>query len=302
MICTLVDVPPLVMSKDLQYMNAGAVKRVKAGVFKWFRLGLLLDMIAAFLFLSPAAEAIGESWEEVFIQANQAYKEGRFLESAGAYEKLIRAGHEDGHLYYNLGNARFRTGQIGKAIVNYERARIQMPRNADLNFNLRHARDQIRDQVTETQGVLTAAFFWLDSLSLHELFLGFALLNLLFWSILFVRLFARPEWTYYTLIVLLAFWIIGGASFSLKLYRTGTDNRAVVLVPEAQVLAGPDSRDTVLFKVHEGTIVHRERVEGEWALVSLPENKRGWMRAKAVEMILAQQKADNAREPEGKDS
>jgi hypothetical protein len=177
-----------------------------------------------------------------------------------------------------------------------------MPRNADLNFNLRHARDQIRDQVTETQGVLTAAFFWLDSLSLHELFLGFALLNLLFWSILFVRLFARPEWTYYTLIVLCAFWIIGGASFSLKLYRTGTDNRAVVLVPEAQVLAGPDSRDTVLFKVHEGTIVHRERVEGEWALVSLPENKRGWMRAKAVEMILAPQKAENAREPKGEDS
>jgi len=186
-----------------------------------------------------------------------------------------------------LGNAYFKTEQLGPAILNYERARLVIPRDGDLNFNLAYARDQMRDAIPQSQGFFQAAFFWLDSLSMGELFLGFAFLNVLFWGILFIRLFLRMEWTYYLFLILLIFWVIGGTSFGLKWYQARSDDRAVVLKKEISILAGPDVRDTVLFKLHEGTIVYHERSEDGWSLVHLPDKKRGWVKAEAVELILA---------------
>jgi hypothetical protein len=55
------------------------------------------------------------------------------------------------------------------------------------------------------------------------------------------------------------------------------DNRAVVLAKEADVRAGPDTGDTILFRVHEGTIVHYDRAEDDWILLQLSEGKRGWV-------------------------
>lgn len=244
-------------------------------------------ILAMALFPATDADARTNGWDEVFFKANQAYREGRFREAVQGYDRLIRSEHRNGHLYYNLGNAYFKTEQLGPAILNYERARLVIPRDADLNFNLSHARDQIRDAIPQPQGFFRAAFFWLDSLSTTELFWGFAVLNILFWGILFVRLFLRTEWTYYLFFVLLIFWLIGGTSFGLKCYQKSTDNRAVILKKEVSILAGPDIRDTVLFKLHEGTIVHHERSEDGWSLVHLPDNKRGWVKSEAVELIRA---------------
>jgi len=239
------------------------------------------------VFLIPGANARTNGWEEIFFKANQAYKEGRFHEAIKGYDRLIRSGHQSGYLYYNLGNAYLKTEQIGPAILNYERARLVMPRDADLNFNFSYARDQMRDAIPQPQGFFRAAFFWLDALSMAELFLGFAVLNVLFWGILFIRLFLRMEWTYYLFLILLIFWLIGGTSFGLKWYQAGSDDRAVVLKKEVSILAGPDVRDTVLFKLHAGTIVHHERSEDGWSLVHLPDKKRGWVKSEAMELISA---------------
>lgn len=224
-------------------------------------------------------------WEEVLFRANQAYKEGRFQEAVDGYDQMIRSGHQSGHLYYNLGNAYFRLNQLGQAILNYERARLIMPRDADLNFNLGYARDQTLDAISEANNFIRMTFFWLKTLNLDELFWGFAVLNLLFWGLLLVRLLRQSEWTYYLSLVLLAFWLIAGTSFGLKWYQLGTDDRAVILEEEVDVLAGPDVQDTVLFKLHAGTIVHHERSEGGWSLVRLPDEKRGWVKLEAVEKI-----------------
>ena len=66
--------------------------------------------------------------EEGFYRANAAYKEGRYPEAIQGYRDLIASGHAGGHLYYNLGNAYFRSGALGPAILNYERARLLIPR------------------------------------------------------------------------------------------------------------------------------------------------------------------------------
>jgi hypothetical protein len=79
---------------------------------------------------------------------------------------------------------------------------------------------------------------------------------------------------------------VGAFTLSLKWYAWATDNRAIVLSEELEVLADPDAKDTVLFKIHVGTMVNAERNEGDWALINLSKEKRGWERSNQLERIV----------------
>jgi tetratricopeptide (TPR) repeat protein len=235
-------------------------------------------------FLQAASQKT--SWEEIFFDANKAYKEGHFQDAVDGYNRLIEGGFDNGHLYFNLGNAYFRLNRLGDAILNFERARLRIPRDPDLRFNLGHARDQTVDALVEADGLLGMVFFWLETLNTAEVFWAFAVSNMVFWAILLLRLFTRSEWTYYACLVAVVVWIVCGASFGVKWFQTKKDARAVVLSKEVNVLAGPETGDTVLFKLHEGTVVRHERSEDGWCLIGLSEKRRGWVKASAVERIV----------------
>jgi len=248
-------------------------------------IGMAVSVMAVLLVSDVSARAIG--WEEVFFNANQAYRQGRYQEAIDGYRRLIRSGHRSGHIYYNLGNAWFRMHRLGWAILNYERASILMPRDADLNFNLRYALNKTQDAIPEANSFISTTFFWLKSFGLSELFWGFTVVNLLFWGILLIRLFLKSEWTYYFSIAFLILWLVTGLSLGLKGYDMARDDRAVILSPEADILAGPDAGDTILFRLHEGAIVHYERSEDGWSLIHLSGKKRGWVKVGAVEPVIA---------------
>jgi hypothetical protein len=252
---------------------------------------LLLPIICVLIAAFPVLSAFGQDhqggkgWEEIFYQANQNYREGNFQEAAIGYQQLIRTGHEAPRIHYNLGNAWFRMNQLGRAILAYERAQIDMPRDADFNFNLAHARDQVVDAISPSKGFFSMAFFWLPSVSQSELFWCFAILNLLLWAALLIRLFHRSEWLFYTFLLVLCLWLVTGLSLGMKWAQVHDDHRAVILKKEVEVLAGPHGGDTVLFKLHEGAIVEQERSEGGWRLIRLPDKKRGWLPEVSLELI-----------------
>ena len=113
------------------------------------------------------------SAEELYFEANRAYKESQYLQAIDGYLELLGLGYINGHVYYNLANAYVRSGQLGKAILNYERAKVLIPRDADLKFNLRYALDQRQDAISSPQNFLRQAFFWLDDLTFDELLWSF---------------------------------------------------------------------------------------------------------------------------------
>jgi len=252
-----------------------------------YRFPVMVFLMA--FFLAPPVFAQdqeeGRAWEEIFYEANQDYREGNFQEAIKGYQRLIRTGHDDSRIHYNLGNAWFRMNELGRAILAYERARIALPRDADLNFNLSHARDQVVDAISPSRDFFSMAFFWLPSVSPGELFWCFAVLNLLLWTALLIRLFYRPEWLFYSLLLVLCLWLVTGLSLGMKWARVHDDHRAVILQKEVAVLAGPHEGDTVLFKLHEGAMVAQERAEDGWRLIRLPDRKRGWLPAEALELI-----------------
>ncbi|MBT8364350.1 MAG: hypothetical protein KJP23_06550 [Deltaproteobacteria bacterium] len=249
-------------------------------------LKLLILIFLLFFLDANCFAAETSSADELYFEANRAYKEDRYQEAIDGYLRLIGNGYVNGHLYYNLGNAYFRSGQLGRAILNYIRAQLLIPRDADLNFNLRYALDQTQDAISPGQNYLKQAFFWLADITFRELMWGFAVLNIMFWGILVLRLFVRPEWTYYVFIVLLIFWLVGGASLGVKWHQLKTDLRAVILAEEVDVLAGPASGDTVLFKLHEGAVIQQERTEDSWSLIRMSDGKRGWVKSDDIDKVL----------------
>ena len=118
-----------------------------------------------------------------------------------------------------------------------------------------------------------------------DLFWGFAVINVLLWGIVLLRFWVSREWLHYLFMAFGVLWLVVGLSLALKWHAAATDRRAVVLAPEAGVLAGPAEGDTVLFPLHEGAILEMERCEGDWALVHLSDKKRGWIPLKQIEAI-----------------
>src|SRR2546430_3835043 len=110
-----------------------------------------------------------------FAKANQEYAAGDFKAAIENYEELVRSGQDTPNLFYNLGNAYFRSNDFGRAILNYERALALDPRHPEAAANLRIARDEARAlelaptklerlvgfATTNQFAVATAIAFWL---------------------------------------------------------------------------------------------------------------------------------------------
>ena len=92
-------------------------------------------------------QAAVESPQEAFARAEAHYQEQRFDDAIAAYEAMRAQGIEDGVLYYNLGNAHFKAGKIGLAVLNYERALELMPGDAETRTNLTFANELIAGDV-----------------------------------------------------------------------------------------------------------------------------------------------------------
>ena len=80
---------------------------------------------------------------------DSAYSQRRFAEAVEIYEKVIDNEGGSVELYYNLGNAAYRSNQLGKAILGYERALRIDPTDEDTRANLEFVQSRMKDEVPE---------------------------------------------------------------------------------------------------------------------------------------------------------
>jgi tetratricopeptide (TPR) repeat protein len=225
--------------------------------------------------------------EEVLVAANTAYGDGEYGRAAQLYEQLIDSGADNGHLYYNLGNAYLRAGRVGRAIAAYRIGQHHMPRNQDLAANLAFARSLTKDALApaEASPVLRTLFAWHYGTSMRELLTAMLVVNLLFWCTLAALLFRRKsEILRWAAVGLLLVLLAVGASASVRV--VAPQRIAVVQAPEIEVRSGT-SRDTVVrFKLHEGAEATVLDSGGGWARIALPNGEQGWVERENVELIV----------------
>src|ERR1700746_3558333 len=98
--------------------------------------------LIAFLFCALATPSLLAQADAEFAKANQEFAQGDFKEAISGYEALIRGGQWSANVFYDLGNAYFRAGDFGRAILNYERALALERHHPEATANLQIARDE----------------------------------------------------------------------------------------------------------------------------------------------------------------
>jgi tetratricopeptide (TPR) repeat protein len=221
--------------------------------------------------------------ERLFREGNEAYAAKDFETAVEKFSQIVEAGIRDGAVEFNLANAWFRSGNLGRAILHYERAARLLPRNSDVRQNLRIARKQTEDLAVEEQTNAVGRFFrdiafsltpneWVSLLSLFLFSLG---------GVLVIRTFVRGETARRRLrhaaVILAAAFLCSAASVGAHWYRLRQPD-AVVLDPEVELYAEPSPQpgDKHLFLLHEGTVVRVLREEGGWVLVRYGPGMRGF--------------------------
>ena len=225
---------------------------------------------------------------ELFVDANKAYEEGSYGEAATLYEQLLDSDYENGHVYYNLGNAYLRNGELGRAIASYRRSQAFLPRDQDVQANLEFARKSAKDalQPPTPSAVLKTLFFWHFGLSRAELASVVVAVNLVLWLILVLRIYRRgSEVLRWGFIVVLLVLLVTGTSLALRHLRPL--EVAVIVPQEIDVRSGTSITDTVLFKLHAGTEVRLVDRRRDALRIALPEEGRGgWIEAQHAEVVV----------------
>ncbi len=256
-------------------------KRIAVGVLVYV---FLCKAVAAVVLAQSAPEPAPE---QLFSRANDLYRAAQYSEAVDTYEKIARQGSVNGNLYYNLGNSYFKKGDIGKAILNYERARQFIPYDSDLKANLDYARSLVR--VNSSQYSRNRLLLWLHSLS-DGLSVDAVTV---FLSILFIGIFVLltchifiPAIRKYTVFLLAGILIVFFAgAFSLYWKINYLTKGAVVIAKETQARFEPSENATAYFTLTEGNRVEVLDTGAHWFKIRRPDHKIGWVDKTVIELI-----------------
>ena len=247
---------------------------------------LLVIALFSLIFLRTV-QAQSEAWAKVMDKANALYESGDYASAIETYQQVIDGGMRHSAVYYNLGNAYCRSGDLGRAVLNYERARRLAPRDEDIRANLAFARTQVADQlpIAEDGAVWAALTGWHRALTVNEiawvawaLFVALCALGV----VGFLSHRRRPGLISASVIgIVLA---LALASLGFKVYGLNQDH-AVIVAPEVGVYSGPDDTYMLEFTLHAGTMMTIEEEREDWVRGEISGDFQGWLPAEAVELV-----------------
>lgn len=243
---------------------------------------LLLAMIC---FGGTSAKAVTKN------NADTEYQKGNYQQAIRDYEEILKNG-ESAEIYFNLGNAYYRTDNITKAVLNYERARLLSPGDDDINFNLQFARSKTIDKITPESEMFFVT--WYKSLVNFTSVDNWAKTGILciVMALLLVLLYLfGPQ------LMLRKIGFFGGLAFFVifllsNLFafqqKQALDNRtgAIIISPSVNIKKTPAKNSADQFVLHEGTRVDIiDKGMTDWRCIRVGDGREGWIETKAIEEI-----------------
>ncbi len=249
--------------------------------FRCFLLSLLFCL---------SAIAQDSQLEQVY-QANEHYINKEYEEAAQQYEQVLQAGLEAKELYFNLGNAYFQLNEIGKSILNYERALRLAPKDQDIQLNLSLAKRQINQRVDDypLPFYITAFRSLVNTLSsgAWALFAVLCIWAALALAILYLR---SPEvktqkrffsLAWLTLALCLLFVFLGYN----KYYWESNSDYAILAKSNIKATNGPSEASKEVFSLSEGIKVRIVERNAQWCKVIIPDGREGWLQQNQLVVI-----------------
>lgn len=250
-----------------------------------------LKYIILLVFVVMISAVKAESPDSLMIMAQNAYNKGLYDSSINLYNQVLDQNLESAQLYYNLGNAWFKKGEIPHAILYYEKAKKLDPSDEDINYNLGVANSMIVDKI-ETVPQL---FFqeWWDYF--YNLFGAnrWAIILLISWAlfVLFAGIFMLSPGRrgkkagFFLGIMFLLFTAASYGLASQKYKHSVSRNEAIIFTPTITVKSSPTQNAVDLFVVHEGTKVKIKDKVDNWVKIKISNGSIGWVPANSLEEI-----------------
>jgi tetratricopeptide (TPR) repeat protein len=243
--------------------------------------------ICVLFFVFTAAMASNET----LLKAEKAYDEKQYKTAITLYEQLLKEGYTSYQLYFNLGNAYYKNGNLGLAIHAYEIARKLEPDDEDIKINLSLANSKTVDKIDTKENFFitavksnilstlsTSAWTWLNIISL--------LIAACTFFLFYTFSSATLKRVFFGIFVLFAFtflvsYFLGGSAVKAK-----SENKfAIVLSKEVKIMNEPNVSGTTKFRLHEGTKVRVVENNGDWMLIKLENGNEGWLKSHELGVI-----------------
>lgn len=223
--------------------------------------------------------------------ADDEYAKGNYQQAIKDYQEILKAGVSS-EIYYNLGNAYYRTDNITQALLAYERALQLSPGDNEIRFNLQYARSKTIDKITpETEMFFVTWYHSLVNFTSVDRWANTAIVSIVMALLLIlVFLFAPQMWArksgfYGSAVFLLLFAFANLFAFQQK-HELETKQGAIVIAPTVNVKKTPAASGTDVFVIHEGTRVDiTDRGMKQWRGVKLADGREGWLKTSQIEEI-----------------
>lgn len=223
--------------------------------------------------------------------ADSLYEKEHYAEAARIYEQLLHLGPSF-TLYYNLGNCYYKLDDIPYAIVNYERAALLNPADADTRANLALARSKTIDKVTPPSELFFVTW-WKNLSNLASIptwaavaVASFVLLLIAFLLYVFADSPRLRKVSARIAVLMLLLTVFTNLFILTQHHVLSRRSGAVVIAPAVTVRSTPSDSGTDLFVIHAGSKVEiLDKTMRQWREVRIEEGKQGWVPADVLEVI-----------------
>ena len=250
-----------------------------------------LSFMAAQGSVSSSFAATNIPPETLKANADSAYAKGNYQQAIRDYQELISQG-ESAEIYYNLGNAYYRTDDITHAVLNYERAQLLSPADGDIRLNLQMARSKLIDKITPVSEMFFVTWYRsLVNLNNIDGWARIAVVSIILALILaLVYLFAASvAWRKVGFIGGIAFILLFLLSnlFAFQQKRILSNRTgAIIMAPSVTVKKTPSATASDECVLHEGTRVDIiDDTMTDWKGIRIADGNEGWVETKQIEKI-----------------
>lgn len=224
-------------------------------------------------------------------KAIELYKSAKYDEVISIYETMLIANHTSPVIYYNLGNAYYKSGQVARAILNYERALQLDPSFEDAKFNIELAKTKLVDKIDDAGEfvfvrIINAISSWMSSNTWGVLSIALFVLSLI--SVLayaFVNQLTIRKIGFFGSVVAISFAFIAFYMSYNQKSKIVDQDFAIIMSPSVTVTSTPDEKGTKLFVLHEGVKVKVESTLDTWVEIKLSDGNVGWIKLNDIERI-----------------
>lgn len=247
--------------------------------------------ILVFMLLLCATWVYANENIQLWNKANDAYSMGQYESALADWLQIEDSGEHSYKLYCNIGNAYYKTGSMGKAVLYYEKALKLNPAGEDAKINLQIAKLQTLDKIEVVPEFILTTWIkdirnMMSSDSWAYVALGlFAVVALLMLLFKFAPTVGQRKFSFVLACIVFLFAIFAVIFAANLRANANSEDQAIVMVPVSNVKSAPNATGNNLFILHEGSKVEILEEAGKWCRIEISDGRQGWMQKNDVDVI-----------------